>query len=71
MILFTYCLIIGVNGFPTGAPAEACGDVTDIMPNHRPYVASNNDDIPYYVHSYDFEYNNDAYTPGGYYYCKC
>ena len=69
LILYTYCLVIEVNSLPNGAPIDACGGVTDIAPNHRPHDASNNDNVPYYVHLYDFEYN--SYIPGKQYNCKC
>ena len=62
-----------MNGLPTGAPIEACGDVTDIVPNHEPFNESSDDDIPYYVDLYYFwYYNNETYTyiPGYYYSCK-
>ena len=55
-----------MNDLPTGAPIEACGNMTDIVPNHLPHNASDNDDIPYSVSTRDFEY----YIPGGYYDCK-
>ena len=69
LILYTYCLLTGVNSLPNGAPIEACGGVTDIAPNHRPHDASSNDKVPYYVHLYDFEHN--SYIPGKQYNCKC
>ena len=70
LIIYTYYEIIWVNSYPTGAPVEACGgDVTDIVPNHVPHNASDNDDIPYSVSTHDFEYF--TYRPGGYYDCKC
>jgi len=59
-----------VNGLPTGAPIEACGDVTDIVPNHEPFNESSDDDIPYYVDTHIFSYFNETYIPGYYYYCK-
>ena len=63
--------MIEVDGYPTGAPLEACGEVTDIVPNHQPFNASSNEDIPYSLDLYDFEYyTNGTYIPGYYYYCK-
>ena len=74
LILFIYYLMIVVNGFPDGAPPDACGDMTDIVPNHNSSSPSNND-IPYLVDLSEFDhYNrtyNGAYTPGIDYYCKC
>lgn len=69
LILFINYQIIGINGRRNGAPLEACGDVTDITPNHVPFGASDNDDIPYsaYINLYD----NVTYMPEMYYYCKC
>lgn len=71
LIFFSFYLILGVNGLPNGAPEAACGDVTDIVPDHGPYAASNNDDIPYRVDLSLFDYYNGTYTPGWYYRCKC
>lgn len=66
--------MIVVNGFPNGAPTEACGNVTDIVPNHN-FSNTSNNDIPYLVDLSEFEdYNgtyNGAYIPGMGYYCKC
>ena len=62
--------MIEVDGRSTGAPLEACGEVTDIVPNHLPFNASDNEDIPYSLDLYNFEYTNGTYIPGYYYYCK-
>lgn len=58
-----------MSSYPTGPPVDACGDVTDVVPNHLPHTASDNDDIPFSVSTRDFEYF--TYRPGGYYDCKC
>ena len=60
-------LIIEVNSFPTGAPIEACGEVTDIVPNHNSSTASDNDSIPYFVSLSD---SNGTYIPELQYQCK-
>ena len=62
----SYYLIIGVNSLPNGAPAEACGEVTDIAPNHGSYNTSDNDSVPYFVNLENF---NGTYMPEQQYQC--
>ena len=73
LILFINYLTIGINGFPNGAPIEACGSVTDIVPNHASNNASDNNNIPYsvYIDLYDLGGNNVAYMPEMEHFCKC
>ena len=56
-----------MNSRSTGAPSAACGEVTDIVPNHESYTASDNDSVPYIVSLDDFE---DSYMPELEYQCK-
>lgn len=67
LILFSYYLIIGLNGNSTGAPDDAC---TDIEPMHNNISASDNDTIPYSVNLIDFSFENDTYVPEMDYSCK-
>jgi len=75
-----------VNGLPTGAPLDACGSVTDIVPNHGsnteltadcPYAVDTYDfHSSYYYHIYFYYYDYDSndsnfyYFPGSHYYSK-
>ena len=52
-----------MNSCSTGAPTAACREVTDIVPNHEPYTASDNDSVPYIVSLDDFEDSNRTYMP--------
>ena len=56
-------LIIQTNGFPSGAPIEACGDV---VPDHVPHNASDNEDLLYSVLLYSFGTYmlSNTYVPG-------
>ena len=56
-----------MNSYSDGAPMEACGDVTDIVPNHNSSALS--DGVPFSVTLTDFE--EDVYIPETMYYCKC
>ena len=67
LVFSSYFLILGVNGRSNGAPVEACGNVTDIMPNHNSTIPSSNA-IPFSVNLTNFVDN--VYIPEMIYYCK-
>ena len=56
-----------MNSRRNGAPVEACGNVTDIAPDHGPNNSSS-DDVPYYV---EFQFYNETYIPDYSHTCKC
>lgn len=53
-------------GHSTGAPAEACGEITDIVPNDELYTPSDNDNVPYFINLENF---NGTYIPELQYQC--
>ena len=55
-----------VQGFPNGAPTDACGIITDIVPIHG--VPPSNTPLPYSVDLSDF--TNGEYIPGDTYTSK-
>ena len=59
--------ITAVQGRPEGAPPEACGVTTDIVPNHVPNTPSDTP-LPYSVDLSDF--TDGEYTPGNTYLSK-
>ena len=57
-----------VNGRPEGAPAAACEDGTNIVPNHVPYPPSSSQRVPFSVDISDIL---SGYNPGENYTSKC
>ena len=61
-----YCIavlllvITAVQGRPEGAPPEACGTTTDIVPNHG--ISPSDTPLPYSVDLSDF--TDGQYIPG-------
>jgi len=66
-MFFTCLLGIVVNGLPTGAPLDACGSVTDVVPNHGSNTELNTD-CPYVVGTYEFHPSFHFYYHYYYYY---
>lgn len=60
------CMLV-VNGWPEGAPIDACEDGTNISPNHSTYASSMNPP-PYSVAS---NIPSSGYVPGQRYRSKC
>jgi len=52
-----------VDGRSTGAPMEACGTKTDIVPSHPPTAPSHNP-FPYSIDLIDFENIRYCYSTG-------
>ena len=60
-------VITSVQGRPEGAPLEACGETTDIVPNHGSNTPSDTP-LPYSVDLSDF--TDGEYIPGDTYLSK-
>ena len=60
-------VITAVYGMPEGAPPEACGTTTDIVPSHAG-ISPSDTPLPYSVDISDF--TGDQYIPGDTYTSK-
>ena len=68
MLLSSVCGIVVVDGMSNGAPLEACGTTTDIVPNHNTF-SSTNDPLSFTVDLSGFK--GSKYHAGQAYNSEC
>ena len=61
-------VVVVVDGMSRGAPIQACGTTTDIVPSHSG-TSSSTDSLPFSIDLSSFKRN--VYTPGQIYTSKC